>query len=251
MSSSTWKRSGRRAERLRASPWRAVAAGRDAALRPLVDTEDEEAALERLLDEALPAAAARGRAPLHPLLSGPFRAPPLPHGSRFGGRSERGVWYGADAVPTALAEVAYYRLLFLEGTAAALPRLPLRLSVFQALVDASRGADLTRPPFAARRAEISSPEAWAASQALGAELREDGVLACRYFSARDPGGGTALAVFSPEAFARRSPVREQRWAGAVAAEGVELRREDLGAEERLAFPRRVFLVGGRLPAPAA
>jgi hypothetical protein len=45
---------------------------------------------------------------------------PGPRCTRFGSRSERGLWYGSERLPTAFAEVAYYRILVLEGTAAPL-----------------------------------------------------------------------------------------------------------------------------------
>jgi hypothetical protein len=219
--------------------------------RRLVDSDAEHEALEDLIEASKPALGTGGRAgTLHFLLATPFRYPPLRHGSRLGQRSERGIWYGSEAIETALSEVAYYRLLFVEGTAADLLPLTLHFSLFQAHVDAARGADLSRPPFAAFRRRLSSPTDYAESQRLGAELRQDGVLACRYFSARDPAGGTNLAVLSPEAFARKSPSPDQKWFCTVSSGGVGWRKEDLLRRRTLVFPRQAFLVDGRLPRPA-
>src|SRR5260370_1119544 len=76
---------------------------------------------------------------LDSLLFTPFRYPPLRHGSRFGSRYERGIWYGAETLRTAFAEVAYYRLLFLEGTEADLGLLQTDLSAFSVRVRTHRG----------------------------------------------------------------------------------------------------------------
>jgi hypothetical protein len=108
----------------------------------------------------------------------------LLHGSRFATRAERGLWYGAAFVRTTLAEVAYYRLLFLEGTAAKLD-LASDLNVFRVQLRTRRGVDLTAAPFAAHTARISSPTTYTDSQELGKSMREAGVQAFRYQSARD------------------------------------------------------------------
>jgi RES domain len=251
MSSSIWTRCGRRTERLRSGPWRAVEAQHLISTRKLVDSDAEHEVLEALVDASKPALPP-GKRPggLHYLLATPFRYPPLPHGSRFGGRSERGIWYGAEEIETTLAEAAYYRLLFVEGTAARLVPVAFHWSLFQATVDAQPGADLTSPPFSRYRDQISSRTEYAASQRLGAEMRRDGVLACRYTSARDPKGGACVAVFSPEAFARRAPSRDQKWFCTVTASAVEFTRGDLLERRTVEFAREVFLVDGRLPAPA-
>jgi hypothetical protein len=81
-------------------------------------------------------------------------------------------------------------------------------------------------------------------------MRVDGVMACRFFSARDPDGGTNLAVFDPAAFARRMPSRDQKWFCSVAPEGVDFTKDDLLAAKTVSFPREAFLVDGRLPHPA-
>src|SRR5262249_2227948 len=96
--------------------WRVVESQHLFATRKLGDSAEGQAVLEELIEEAKPpAGATRG---LHWLLFTPFRYPPLRHGSRFGTRRERGIWYGSRGQSTAFAEKAYYLLLFLEGTAA-------------------------------------------------------------------------------------------------------------------------------------
>lgn len=260
MSPTIWTRCGATAEAalgaLKARPWRVVEAQHVVSTRKLVHTAGEHEVLEALIERAKPPLPAEPDfAGLHYLLATPFRYPPLPHGSRFGTRVERGIWYGAERLRTALAEASYYRLLFLEGTAAELEPLFVDLTAFRARVESRRGADLTRPPFAEHAAEISSPIAYTAAQALGRDLRRAGAEAFRYRSARDPDGGANLGVLSPRAFASPRPEGFETWYCVATRRAVELSRRDPGlppGAPRAAhrFPRELFEVDGALPAPA-
>ncbi|MEZ4422769.1 MAG: RES family NAD+ phosphorylase [Gemmatimonadota bacterium] len=251
MSSDIWTRcaGATRLAALDASPWRVVEAQHLVSTRKLVDSAAEQEVLEDLLDGAKPPDPAAGRR--HYLLSTPFRYPPLPWGSRFGGRQERGIWYGADTVRTALAETAYYRLLFLEGTAADLPALSSEHTVFRVGLRTDRGVDLTRPPFDRHRDVLASPVDYTATQALGSAMRADGVEVARYRSARDVEGGTALAVFTPSVFGRHRPREFESWYVTSTRAAVEMLRRDFFRRDVLRFPRADFLVDGALPRPAS
>src|SRR3954452_2053811 len=130
MSSSIWTRCAGDSElhALRRSPWRVVEAQHQLSTRKLVASAEAQELLEELLERVKPPDDTHGR--LHYLLFTPFRYPPLRHGSRFGSRHERGIWYGAEDRRTAFAEVAYYRLLFLEGSRAELGEVTTALSAF-------------------------------------------------------------------------------------------------------------------------
>jgi len=187
--------------------------------------------LEELLDARAKLPVPAGFERLHYLLYTPFRHPPLRHGSRFGTHRERGILYASRDLATAFAEVAYYPALVSRGhpggaraAAGGVDRVSFRVA-------ATRGVDLTRPPFRAFEDRISSPVSYADSQRLGAEMREAGVEACLYVSARATGGGVNLAVFDdvfrPPAAARRGaldPVPPPR-------ERVEFRAQRLAGEE--------------------
>lgn len=229
-------------------PWRVVESQHQVSTRKLVDTLDEQALLEVLIDGAKPPDVTTGR--LHYLLSTPFRYPPLAHGSRFGDATMRGIWYGAETVAGAMAEVAYYRLVFLSGTAAALEGLSVELSAFRVRAKTLRGVDLVVPPFDSYKAVVASPQEYAATQLLGAAMRLAGVELCRYPSARDPNGGVNIAVFAPKVFGRSAPQAFQRWQCVATHDRVELWRRDYSKRETLAFEREVFLVNGQLPMPA-
>lgn len=250
MSSSIWTLCAGDSELgpLRLSPWRAVEAQHQVSTRKLVDTLEEQAVLEDLIDGAKPPDPTRGR--LHYLLATPFRYPPLRHGSRFGTRHERGLWYGSETRRTVFAEVAYYRLLFLEGTHADLGAVSTQLTAFTVRVRTGRGADLTAPPFAAHLNAIASPVGYAASQALGQAMRAAGVELFRYPSARDSEGGVNVGIFSPAAFGAARPRALETWHCTATRQRVELVKRDYFERAAFAFPREDFLVDGRLPAPA-
>jgi hypothetical protein len=255
VSQSIWTQCGGSsdARRLAASVWRVVEAQFITSTRKLVDSDAEQGLLERLIDGAKPPVPAGPRFEgLHYLLSTPFRHPPLRNGSRFGTRLERGLFYASMQVDTALAEVAYYRLVFLSGTQAALGLVETEHTAFQAAVATERGVDLTRPPFTAYTADISSPKHYEAAQQLGQQMRAEGIeLAC-FTSARDPRSGTHVVLFEPAFASRRPRPGEQTWVCHTTARLVELKRKNLvaTASRALSFPRNVFLVDGQLPVPA-
>jgi hypothetical protein len=251
MSSDIWTRCGASSEirALSADPWRIVEAQHQIATRKLVDSDAEQALLEDVLERYKPPVVEGGR--LHYLLFTPFRYPPLPHGSRFATRLERGIWYGAERLRTAFAEVAYYRLLFLEGTDADLGPLATDLSAFRVRVRTSRGLDLTAPPFRPCRERLASKTSYAGTQPLGTAMREAGVEAFRYESARDVEGGVNVGAFTPRALASRRPSGLQTWHAVATRAGVEVSSRDYLARGSFTFSRREFLVKGTLPWPAA
>jgi hypothetical protein len=225
-----------------------VEAQHQVSTRKLVDGADEQVLLEEMIDRVKPPAPAG--AGLHYLLFTPFRYPPLPHGSRFGTRIEPGIWYGSRELRTAFAEVAYYRLLFLEGSGATMGVVTTSLTAFTAPLRTSRGVDLSRPPFDAFRSEIASPSTYVSSQSLGRAMRDARVEAFRYPSARDREGGVNVAALVPSVFGSGQPRSLETWYCAATREGVDVSRADFLRKQRFDFPRAHFLVRGKLPAPA-
>lgn len=211
-------------------------------------SDAEQKLLEELIDSVKPPDRSRGS--LHYLLFTPFRYPPLPHGSRFGTRAEPGIWYGSESAVTVFAEVAYYRLLFLAGSAADLEPLHTDLTTFRIVIRARHGVDLVSPPFDRHAAAIASPVSYESTHALGREMRSAGVHAFRYPSARDRGTGINVAAFDPAVFGRRRPRSLETWHCTATHEIVEFVRRDYFRQGSHVFGRRQFLVRGLLPAPA-
>jgi len=250
MSFSIWTRCAGDSELrvLRLSPWRVVEAQHQVSTRKLVDSTEEQILLEELIDSVKPPDITRGR--LHYLLFTPFRYPPLPHGSRFGGRHERGIWYGSLELRSAFAEVAYYRLLFIEGSRATLGTITTALTAFTASCRTAKGIDLTIEPFESCHSKISSPVSYEASQQLGVEMREAGVEAFRFWSARDAEDGINVGVFSPSVFGRAKPKSFETWYCAASRDRVDLTHADYFTRSNFTFLREQFLVSGELPSPA-
>lgn len=206
----------------------------------LVDTPDEQALLEDLIEATKPPVPAECRH-LHYLLSTPFRYDsPYPHGSRFRRAGlTPGVWYGAEAVETAIAELAFYRLLFFaESPGTPWPRNVSEFTGFAVTVDTAAHADLTEALYDADRERLEHPTDYAACQALADALRAKGGEVIRYRSVRDPDGGCNLAVLTCRAFADASPTRTQQWRMRISATGVLALGPD--ATDRLGFDRTSF-----------
>jgi len=225
-----------------------VEAQHQVSTRKLVDSAEEQALLEELIDRVKPPDHTGGR--FHYLLFTPFRYPPLPHGSRFGSRQEPGIWYGSVDHRTAFAEVAYYRLLFLEGTHALPGTLTTPLTAFTVRMRTARGIDLVAPPFDAHRRAIASPTSYSSSQALGYAMRNAGIEAFRYPSARDAEGGVNVGAFMPAVFGNARPRSFETWHCAASRERVDMTQGDYFKRDKYAFPRAQFLVQGVLPSPA-
>jgi hypothetical protein len=235
--------------RLDGTVYRLVESQEQVATNALVGSLAEQALLENLIEASKPPAAHDVRG-LHYLLSTPFRYPPLPWGSRFGTRFEPSLFYGARHADTALAESAYYRFVFWSGMAEPPPApLDTRHTLFTATVATDRGLRLQDAPFDQFAAALIDRRSYAATQALGAAMREAGIEAFEYHSARDPRRGVNLALYTPGAFARRRPTTLDEWLCETGAERVSYySRHGGGIRE---FPLDMFLLDGTLPAPPA
>jgi hypothetical protein len=226
---------------------RLVESQEQVATNALVATFAEQALLEDLLERskpALPATATR----LHYLLATPFRYPPLAWGSRFGSRFEPSLFYCSRSRETVLAESAFYRFVFWSGMAVPPPELlETRHTLFGAEIDARRAVRLQAPPFDAYEASLTDRAVYAATQALGTAMREAGIEAFEYRSARDAGRGLNVALFTPAAFAGRDPTGLHEWLCETGATTVRFYSRHGGG--LFEYPLETFLVDGRLPAP--
>lgn len=193
--------------------WRLVEAQHQVSTMKLVDTSDEQALLEQVLEATKPALPPEARH-LDYLLATPFRYGAVyPHGSRFrrAGRTP-GVFYAALTQATAVAEMAFYRLLFFtESPQTPLPVNPADYTAFAARISTTRAVDLTRPPLSDNRQAWEDPTDYGACQTLAETARAAVLDAILYRSVRDPQRGTNIALLSPEAFAHREPVARQSW----------------------------------------
>lgn len=118
-----------------------------------------------------------------------------PLGSRFSDGTW-GVYYAADTLETAVAEVGHHRAAFLGRTAE--PPIDIDLRWIQAdLFDKLH--DLR--PLRERLPEVHDRDAYHASQALARRLRGQGSAGIAYHSVRRE-GGQCVAVFKPRALSQ-------------------------------------------------
>ena len=175
----------------------------------LTDSLEEQALLEAILEESKPALPPAVRS-LHYLLATPFRY--RPHGgSRFRAPFEAGVWYGAEALRTGLAEKSYWRLRFLLDSPGTPDLRAVPHTAFAAGVRTAAAVDLTRKPFARDRAVWTDRTSYGGTQEFAAVARAAHIHVIRYESVRDPQRGACAAVLDPAAFGRGRPRGLQTW----------------------------------------
>lgn len=229
--------------------FRLVESQEQVATNALVATFAEQALLEDLIEASKPQPT-HETTRLHYLLSTPFRYPPLPWGSRFGTRFEPSLFYGARGAETALAESAYYRFVFWSGMAEPPPApLDTRHTLFTAEIRTERGLKLQDPPFAQFEATLTDRRSYATTQALGRSMREAGMEAFEYLSARDPQRGLNVALCTPAVFADPRPTSLDEWLCETRADRVSYYSRHGGGMREFAL--ETFLVDGSLPAPPA
>lgn len=181
-----------------------------AATMRLVDSADEQALLEQMLDDSKPPLPPEAQG-LHYLLAAPFRYTPQT-GSRFRSLNLPGLWYGADDPYCACAEIAYWRQRFLLDSAGLLKQqLFTEHSIYEA-VASGQAIDLLSHPWCQAEAHWKHPSDYAETQKLGALVRNSGNVAwIRYASVRAP-GHTCAAVFNPQSLAMVSTDgRYEQW----------------------------------------
>jgi hypothetical protein len=181
----------------------------------IVDTLDEQARLEELLEQSKPPLPAECSG-LHYLLSTPFRyAAPYPQGSRFRRAGHTaGVFYASRTPTTAVVEAAFHRLLFFaDSPRTPWPDNPAEYTAFSVRYRTSAGLDLTKPPLDGDRTAWTDPTRYSPCQDLAEAARQAGVEVLRYESARDvgPPTGTNIAVLTCRAFGSREPIERQTW----------------------------------------
>ena len=212
----------------------------------LVDTLEEQALLEQVLDESKPSIPAECRH-LHYLLFTPFRYGAIyPTGSRFRRPGiSAGVYYASQQEATAVAELAFRRLLFFaESPATPWPANAGEYTSFAVSYAARKGLDLTRPPLEADVARWIDPVDYAHCHELADAARTAGVQAIRYRSARAEGLNIALLVCA--AFASMAPLERHVWRIHFGSMGVRAIGD--AAEQRLAFDRAAFARDPRIAA---
>ena len=203
--------------------WRLVEAQHRVSTLKLVDTLAEQQLLEALIEETKPPVPPECSG-LDYLLATPFRYDAAyPAGSRFrrAGRTP-GVFYAAEAPETAVAEMAFYRLLFYaESPATPWPTGAADYTAFAAELAADHRLDLGAPPLNRDEAFWMDRRDYRACQDLADAARAAGAELIRHVSVRDPARRSNLAVLNCSAFAAPTPVDRQTWWLRLGPRGVQ------------------------------
>jgi len=226
--------------------WRLVEAQHHVSTLKLVDSIAEQGLLEDLIEATKPPLPPECR-DLHYLLSTPFRYGAVyPTGSRFrrAGMSE-GVFYASETPQTAVAETAFYRLLFFaESPNTPWPVNPAEYTAFSANYVTKKAIDLTKGKYGAERAKWIHLADYSHCQALADSARATKIEVIRYVSVRDPGHRMNLALLTCRAFARPKPIDQQTW---------HIRLSDAGAQaicespkSGITFDRKTFAADPRI-----
>jgi hypothetical protein len=248
MSSTTWTPAALSSETraLAGRCWRLVEAQHRVSTLKVVDTVEEQALLEDLLQATKPAVPPECRH-LHYLLSTPFRYGAVyPTGSRFrrAGLTE-GVFYAAEEPHTAVAEIVFYRLLFYaESPGTPWPANAAEYTAFSTVYSTRKGIDLTRGRLQRDKALWMDPTSYEACQALSDAARSAGIDVIRYRSVRDPDRGFNLALLACRVFTRPKPVGEQTWRIRLSETGAQAVCES--PRSRITFDRTAFAADPRI-----
>ena len=225
---------------------RVVESQEQVATNSLVDTFAEQDALENMLEATKPASPAG----LHYLLATPFRYPPLAHGSRFGGRFEPSLFYGSQSFTTAFAETGYYRLLFWRGMRVPPPsgKYITQHTVFGVPYGTSNGLKLQDAPLTSYEKSLSSPIEYSVTQKLGTDMRDAGIEAFEYISARDLDRGINVALFTPDALGANTPTYQEPWLCQTSGDAVSFYSKTDGRLYEYVVDN--YVVDGVFPEPA-
>lgn len=218
--------------------WRVVEAQHVISTMALVDTLDEQALLEEIIDASKPVVPPDCSG-LHYLLSTPFRyGSPYPAGSRFRRAGFTfGVFYASQLVDVAVAEMTFHRLLFFaESPDTPWPANATEYTAFSVRYSTGKGLDLTMPPFTKDERQWLAPVDFSASQDFADAARAAGAQVLRYASARAEGKNVALLTCA--AFRSRAPLARQRWRIHLSASGARAVCDF--PERRLGFARTAF-----------
>lgn len=215
------------------SGWRAVEGQHKIVTMSLVHgSRADQALLENILEEVKPPIPKQAL-DLHWLLFTPFRYYPLPNGSRFRGKHDPGVFYGAEDRQTACAESGYWRLkMWMDSAGLAKKQKSIPLTLFEFHASSERTIDLTRPPLLQDRDVWTQPNHYTETQQLANNARKGDIELIRYQSVRHP-DGYCLALLNPTPFnAEPAPYRniQQSWTLFIEPPNLIVWQREMGAE---------------------
>lgn len=230
-------------EAYRGTVWRVIEGQYRPSTQKIVDTLDEQAALEALLEESKPSVPPEC-AKLDYQFRSPFRYSAYPGWSRFRrpGRTP-GVYYAAESVLTAAIETAWNSIKFYRASPKTpLPRAATAHTAIEALVATETAIYLTRPNLKSL-GPWTHPSDYTACQDLADLVRAKGCEAIRYQSVRDPADGANVAILTCGAFLENEPTRRQTWHIMLKPRRVQLVNETLRERHEFGVGEHTLVAG--------
>jgi hypothetical protein len=212
----------------------------------LADSRESQAVLEDIIEQTKPKIPEECRR-LHYLLYTPFRYDaPYPYGSRFRKVGfTPGVFYGSAAPFTAIAEMAFHRLLFFaESPGTPFPANASEYTALMVPLATRRSFDLTRTPLNRHAGLWLRLADYVPCQDFAEAARETNAEVIQYASVRDPDKGRNFAVLACSAFAALAPAQLQTWWIQLRAGSVWARCE--APQMAVSFDWNLFLEDPRL-----
>lgn len=218
------------------------------ATRRITDSLDEQAWLEDFLEASKPELPSAEECPVrHRLLLTPFRYRKR-HGSRFATRWERGLFYGSCSRYGCLLEGAYYELVFQDGPEQPFPRSSaMRKTLFHVEVSTAKGLRLQKQGNRRLQKRLRDPVNSHFCQGIGQQMREAGIEAFEYHSARSEEDVVQLGAISCCVFTS-TPFDQVEVQVEASREDVSFRCLDDNTVHH--FQRQRFEINGELPQPA-
>jgi hypothetical protein len=248
MSFSTWTLAALSsdARTLSGTCWRVVETHYIVSTLKLVDSVTEHELLEDLIEATKPPVPPDCR-DLHYLLSTPFRYGAVyPIGSRFrrAGMTD-GVFYSSECPETAVAEMAFYRLLFFaDSPNTPWPPNPAEYTAFSVAFETKKGIELTKRKYRAESAKWMHPIDYSHCQAFADAARAAKIEVICYTSVRDPRRRMNFALLACRAFAKAKPIDQQTWHIRLGETGVQALCE--APRSGITFDRKCFAADPRI-----
>lgn len=192
--------------------WRCVEAQHIVSTLQLVDTLEDQALLEDILEESKPPIP-KECAGLHWLYSTPFRYGLYPNGSRFRKSGQTpGVYYASKQPRSALIETAFHLLLFyVDSPETSFPERPSEHTMFDVPVNAKKAINLAEQPFNQSADLWMHPTDYGECHSLEETARDNEVEIIQYASVRDPQHLENIAILTCRAFAATAPYIQKNW----------------------------------------
>jgi hypothetical protein len=215
----------------------------------VVDTLEEQSLLEDIIESSKPPLTKQAdKSGRHYLFKTPFRYPPLKYGSRFGRQYQPSLFYASHTIKSALYESAFYSFYFMSRT-----EIPFtgvitnKKTSFTANVVTNNYVDLCliNEPDLQRALQHKSDYSY--PHKIGTYMRDKGVEAFSYYSARED-GGKHIGVFYLDTI-NGVPENERQWQIKQTPDRL-LYYCPLDTALNIEFSIERFYVDGKLPHPS-